>query len=80
VIQKFSRIKLHNALAVLILSYGSKMQTLRINYKKLLTSIMIKFFRKTARYTLFGHKRNEEILEEMKVEPVHKKLRRYKSN
>jgi hypothetical protein len=41
---------------------------------------MTKFFRKTARYTLFGHKRNEEILEEMKVEPVGEKLRRYKSN
>jgi len=26
------------------------------------------FFRRTARYTLFGHKRNEEILEELKAE------------
>jgi hypothetical protein len=31
-------------------------------------------------YTLFDHKRNEEILEELKVEPVDKKLRKYKSN
>jgi hypothetical protein len=44
-----------------------------------LTSIQIKFFR-TAGYTLFDHKRNDEILEELKVEPVDKKLRRYKSN
>jgi hypothetical protein len=78
VVQEFSRIKLYNVLAVPILSYGSKMQTLRKNYKTLLTSIVMKFFRKTARYTLFGHKRNEEILEEMKV--VREKLRRYKSN
>jgi hypothetical protein len=27
----------------------------------------------TAGYTLFDHKRNEEILEELKVEPVAKK-------
>ena len=32
------------------------------------------FFRKTA---LFDHKRNEEILEELEVEPVNEKLRRY---
>ena len=30
--------------------------------------------------TLFDHKRNVEILEELKVEPVDKKLRKYKSN
>ena len=39
----------------------------------------MKFIR-TGKYTLFDHKRNEEILEELKVEPVDKKLRRYKSN
>jgi hypothetical protein len=38
------------------------------------------FFRRTAGYTLFDHKRNEEILEELKVEPVDQKLRTYKSN
>jgi len=35
---------------------------------------------KAAGYTLLNHKRNKEILEELKVEPVDKKLRRYKSN
>jgi hypothetical protein len=40
----------------------------------------MQFFRRTAGYTLFEHKKNEEILEELKVEPVDKKLRRCKSN
>jgi hypothetical protein len=40
----------------------------------------MRVFRRTAGYTLSGHKRNEEILEELKVEPVDEKLRRYKSN
>jgi hypothetical protein len=40
----------------------------------------MKFFKRTAGYTLSGHKRNEEILEELKVEPADEKLRRYKSN
>jgi hypothetical protein len=35
----------------------------------------MKIFRRTAACTLFDHKRNEEILEELKVEPVDKKLR-----
>jgi len=40
----------------------------------------MKFFRRTADYTLLDHKRNEEILEELKVEPVDEKRRKYKSN
>ena len=39
----------------------------------------MKVFR-TAVYTLFGHKRHEEIFEELKVEPFDEDLRRYKSN
>jgi len=37
-------------------------------------SIKLKSFR-TAGYTHFYHKRNEQILEELKVEPVDKKLK-----
>jgi len=36
--------------------------------------------KKKIRCILLYHKRNEEILEEMKVEPGDEKLRRYKSN
>jgi hypothetical protein len=35
---------------------------------------------RTAEYTLFDNKRNEDILEELKAEPVDEKLIRYKSN
>jgi hypothetical protein len=45
-----------------------------------LTSVEITFLKRTAEYTLFDHKRSEEILEDLKVEPVDEKLRRYKSN
>ena len=37
-------------------------------------------FRRTVGTPFFDHKRNEYILEEMKVEPVDQELRRYKSN
>jgi len=42
--------------------------------------IEMKFFGRTARYNCCDHKRKEEILEELKVEPVDDRLRRYKSN
>ena len=45
--------------------------------RKRLTSVEIKFFRITAEYTFYDHKRNEEILEYLKVEPANEKLRRY---
>jgi hypothetical protein len=71
---------MYNALAVPILLYGSEIWTLRQKDKERLTSVGIKFFRKTAGYTLFDHKKNEEVLEQLKAEPVNEKLIRYKSN
>jgi hypothetical protein len=47
--------------------------------KKILPAVEKKFFR-TAAYTLFDQKRNGEIMEELKVEPVDESLRRYKTN
>jgi hypothetical protein len=43
--------------------------------KKRLTSFKTKFCIRTAGCTLFDHKRNEEILEELKVEPAEEELR-----
>jgi hypothetical protein len=62
-VQKFSRIKAYNALALPILLHDSKIWTLRKKDKKRLTSVEIIFFRRTAGHTLLDHKRNEEILE-----------------
>jgi hypothetical protein len=39
----------------------------------------MKFFRRTAGYTIFERKRNKEILEELTVEADEEKVRRYKS-
>jgi hypothetical protein len=61
-----------------ILLHGSEIWTLRQNDKKGLTSVEMEFFRRTAGYTLFDHKRNGDILEELKVEPADETLRNYK--
>ena len=53
-----------------ILLYGSEVWALRKKDKKRMISIGIKFFRRNTACTLFEHERNEEVLEELKVEPV----------
>jgi len=76
-VHKYSRIKVYNALAVPILVYESETWTLRQNDKKRLTSIKMKFFKPAALHTLFDiHRRNDEILEELKVDVVEEKQRR----
>ena len=42
-----------------------------------MTSIEMKFFTRTAEYALLYHKNNEEILDELKVEPVDERKRTY---
>jgi hypothetical protein len=74
-VQKFSRIQVYNALAL-----EAKFGHLEKRIKKRKTSNEMKFFRRTAGYTVFDHKRNEGILEEMKAEAVDGILRRYKPN
>ena len=80
VVQKFSRIKVYNQFDLPILLYRSGVWTHRRRDKKLLASIQMKCFSKTATYTIFDHKKGEEFLEELKVEPGDEKIRRYKSN
>jgi hypothetical protein len=67
--------KVYNTLVLPMLLYGSEIWTLSKKDTKQVPSIQIKIFRRRAGYTLFDHKRNEEILEQMKVEPVNVKLR-----
>jgi hypothetical protein len=77
---KFSRIKVYNTLALPRLLYRSEIWTSEKNIKNDLHHSRLNFFRRTAKYPLWNRKRNEEILEELKVEPVGEKLRRYKLN
>jgi hypothetical protein len=72
-VQKFSRICIHIALALPILLHGSQIWALRKKDKKRLTSIKVQFFRRTCGYTLLDHTRNEETLEGLKAEPVETK-------
>jgi len=56
----------------------AKFGTLEKRKKKRLSQIKMKLFKGTTACIHFDHKRNEEVLEELKVEPVDLKLRRHK--
>jgi hypothetical protein len=45
-----------------------------------LKTAKIKFMRRRAGYSLLDYRRNEDILEELTVNPVEKKLAQYKQN
>ena len=66
-------------MAFTILLFESEIWTVRKRDKERLTSIEMKFFIRTAGCTLFDSQGNE-ILEDLKAEPVDKEQRRYKSN
>jgi hypothetical protein len=59
--QTFSKTKVYNALAVLILLYGSDTWTLRKKDKKRLTSIDIKFFKATTGYNFLTTKKRRNF-------------------
>jgi len=76
-VQKFSRIKVYNAGFPHSFIWKQNLDPQKKKDKrKRLTLIEVNIFR----YSFFDHKRNEEILEKLKVDPVDEKLRRYKSN
>jgi hypothetical protein len=66
-VQRQLQLKVHNILANLPLLYNSKISTLKQKDTRLYTAQM-KFIRRTAAYSLIGHRRNGDILEELKVD------------
>lgn len=79
-VQKSTRIKIYNTLALPSLLYGSEIWTLKKKDMNRIKATEMKFFRRTAGYTLLDRKRNEEILEQLEVESVEEKISRYKFN
>jgi hypothetical protein len=57
-------------LSVPSLSYGSEVWTLKQRDIRRLKTAEIIFMRTTAGYSLLDHRRNEDILRELKVEPA----------
>jgi hypothetical protein len=60
-VQQHTRLNIYRTLARPVLIYGSEAWTVRKADEKTLKAAEMKFMRKTARLTLWDHKRNEEI-------------------
>jgi len=69
----------YEAPAVNNLLYGSEIWTLSKNDKRTFDIGLEEIFQKSGRFTLYSHKRNEEILYELQVEAGDDELRRYKT-
>jgi predicted esterase YcpF (UPF0227 family) len=60
-------------LATPSLLYGCEIWTLKQRDIKRLKMTEVKSMRRTAAYSLFDHRSNKDILEELKVDPVENK-------
>jgi hypothetical protein len=62
-VQRSTRLKLYNTLALPTLLYGSEIWTNKHCDKNRLRTAEMKYLRRTAGYTVLNHKRNDEMLE-----------------
>jgi len=69
-VRKQSRFKVYNIVAIPWLLYGCEIWTLKQRDIRRLKTAEKKFMRRTAGYNLLDHRRNEDILEEIKVDSV----------
>jgi hypothetical protein len=64
---KHTRIRIYKTLARTVLSYGSEAWTIRRTDERILISAEMHFLMRTAGYTRWDHKRNEDILTELQI-------------
>jgi hypothetical protein len=68
-ISRHTRIRIYKTLARPVLSYGSEAWTIRIDERRLISAEMHSL-RRTAGYTRWDHKRNEDILTELQMSQI----------
>jgi hypothetical protein len=68
--EKHARTRLYKTLALPVLCYGSEAWTIRKGDSNIFTVCEVKFMRRAEGYTKWDHKRNEDILTELKIEPM----------
>jgi hypothetical protein len=78
-VSRHTRIRIYKTLARPVLSYGSEAWTVRRTDDRRLISAEIRFPR-TAGYTRWDHKRNEDILTELQMSQITEFIYQYKKN
>jgi hypothetical protein len=69
-VSRHTRIRVYKPLARPVLSYGSEAWTVRRADERRLISAEMCFLRRTAGYTRWDHKRNEDILTELQMSQI----------
>lgn len=78
-VQKHTRIRLYKTLARPVLCYGSEAWTLHKHEESRIIANEMKFMRRTAGYTKWDRRRNEEILHELQITPVLDYIHQYQN-
>jgi hypothetical protein len=68
-VSRHTRIRTYKTLARSVLFYGSEAWTIRTDERRLISAEM-RFMRRTAGYTRWNHKRNEDILTELQISQI----------
>ena len=79
-VQKHTHMRLYKTLARFVLSYGREPWTMNNRDKSRITASEMRFMRQTAGYTKWDHKRKEDILHELHIEPVLNYIHQYQNN
>jgi hypothetical protein len=79
-VSRHTRIRIYKTLARLVLSYGSEAWTMRRTDEKRLISAEMFFLGRTAGYTRWDHKRNEDILTELQISQITEFICQYRKN
>jgi hypothetical protein len=79
-VSSHTAIRIYKILARPVLSYGSEALTVRRTDERRLISAEMRFLRRTAGYTRWGHKRNEDILTELQMSQITEFIYQYRKN
>jgi hypothetical protein len=75
-----TRIRIYKTLARPVLSYGSEAWTIRRTDERRLISAEMCFLGRTAGYSRWDHKRNEDILTELQISQITEFIYQYRKN
>ncbi|HYS62000.1 MAG TPA: reverse transcriptase family protein [Gemmatimonadales bacterium] len=77
-VQKETRLKVYNTLAVPMITYGCEVWALKKTDKRRITAAEMKFMRRTAGVTLRDRIKSETITSNLGVTPIMKKIKSYR--
>jgi hypothetical protein len=79
-VSRHTRIRIYKTLARPVLYYGSDAWTIRRTDERRLISAEMCFLRRTAGYTRWDHKSNEDILTELQISQITEFICQYRKN